>query len=199
MPPKPKTIKKITKKEESKPDSDSDTVSTNSLSDLDVPKTQEPQKKEVKTEPKENWDDVEEEKEEHDEQPQEQEHRGARYSNQEDEEHSQHGKPKFNSILNFDYDTYLSLTSEVNTLTTNDLMKIAIARTFNDGQSQLCRTLRHTLRAMNGECNWPDTSGFRLPQRNGGRRGGGSGRGRNQRFGNKSNKPRYNHRDRTYE
>ena len=66
--------------------------------------------------------------------------RGAKYSN---------------SVINFDYANYESVETPVNELNSRDLVKVLIVRAYNDGQHQLCTTLKQTLRAMNLECDFP--------------------------------------------
>ena len=68
--------------------------------------------------------------------------RGAKYSN---------------SAINFDYSQYESVETSVNELNSKDLIKVLIVRAYNDGQHQLCKTLKQTLRAMNLECDFPAT------------------------------------------
>jgi hypothetical protein len=72
--------------------------------------------------------------------------------------------PRHNSVLNFDYNKVLNLTTGVNEVSTNDLLKIAIVRSHNAGQFQLCKVVKQTLQALNSECNWPETSDFRHNQ-----------------------------------
>jgi hypothetical protein len=68
--------------------------------------------------------------------------RGAKYSN---------------SAINFDYSQYESVETSVNELNSKELIKFLIVRAYNEGQHQLCKTLKQTLRAMNLECDFPAT------------------------------------------
>lgn len=204
MPPKPvskKVAKKVSKKEE---ESDS---SSSSSGEVEMP---------LKQEAKKSWEEMAD-KEEHDAHK---EHGGDLLEEGGHEDHEDHGdhgdhddhddhddpdpshhsrggagvKHNTNSVIHFNYEQYLALNTGVNTLTTNDLLKVAVARSHVDGQFQLCKILKHTLRAMNGECEWPDTSNYRPPRsrmggRGGGRgggSGGGSGRGRSFNRGRQS-------------
>lgn len=94
---------------------------------------------------------------------------------QEDQKGAQKGAKYGRSAINFDYSKYTELTKPVNELNTTDLLKVAIVRSFTDNQYQLCKTLKQTLRAMNLECDFPDTSNVRQqPGRFGTRGRGGS-------------------------
>jgi len=59
------------------------------------------------------------------------------------------------SATNFDYAQYANLSEPINELNSRDLMKVLIVRSYNEGQHQLCKTLKQTLRAMNLECEFP--------------------------------------------
>lgn len=61
------------------------------------------------------------------------------------------------SIINFDYTEYLNLKTPVSELSSNDLLKVLIARTHSERQYVLCKTLKQTLKAKNSECNYPGT------------------------------------------
>jgi hypothetical protein len=60
-----------------------------------------------------------------------------------------------NSATNFDYSQYETLDTSVSDLNNRDLIKVLIVRAYKDGQHQLCKTLKQTLRAMNLECDFP--------------------------------------------
>ena len=59
------------------------------------------------------------------------------------------------SATNFDYSQYAGLNEPIGNLNSRDLMKVLIVRSYNEGQHQLCKTLKQTLRAMNLECDFP--------------------------------------------
>jgi len=59
------------------------------------------------------------------------------------------------SATNFDYSQYANLNEPIGELNSRDLMKVLIVRSYNEGQHQLCKTLKQTLRAMNLECEFP--------------------------------------------
>jgi hypothetical protein len=60
--------------------------------------------------------------------------------------------------LNFDYKFYLNQTAPVNEISTNDLLKIIIARANEDKQFHFGKNVKVILRARNSECEFPVTS-----------------------------------------
>lgn len=59
------------------------------------------------------------------------------------------------SSTSFNFAQYAALNTTVQETSTQDLIKALIVRSHNDGQYQLEKTLKHTLRAMNLECDFP--------------------------------------------
>ena len=92
--------------------------------------------------------------------------------------------------LNFDYKMYSEVEQPVNELTTKDLIKICIVRSYNDKQLQLCRSLKQLLRAMNLECEFPGASEMNLERTgpsngfSGSSGGGYKGKNPNPKYGN---------------
>jgi hypothetical protein len=62
-----------------------------------------------------------------------------------------------NSAINFNYNQYRQPESSLKDMATPEVLKLLIVRAHDDGQSQLCDTLKQTLRAMHFECNFPVT------------------------------------------
>ena len=62
------------------------------------------------------------------------------------------GKHATNSSINFNYGDFRELVKD---LTTQDVLKSLIVRSYYQGQHQLCETLKQTLRALHYECNFP--------------------------------------------
>jgi len=61
---------------------------------------------------------------------------------------------RYSTAINFKYNDYRDYYVES---TEEDLLKILIVRSYDKNQRQLCETLKQTLRAMNLECNFPET------------------------------------------
>ena len=88
--------------------------------------------------------------------------------------------------LNFDYKMFSEVDQPVNELTTKDLIKVCIVRSYNDKQLQLCRSLKQLLRAMNLECEFPGASEMNTERSN--TSGGYKGKNpNNARFGGNTN------------
>ena len=88
-----------------------------------------------------------------------------------------------NSAINFDYEQYESLTLPVNKLSSMDLVKVLVVRSYKEGQFQLCKVMKQTLRAMNLECDFPGNK--EVPYQSDSR-GAGNGKFRNNYSANHS-------------
>ncbi len=62
---------------------------------------------------------------------------------------------KTSMALKFSYNDYDNVGNPVMEVSTEDLLKVLIARSFKEGQMTLKRSLECVLRAMNHECNFP--------------------------------------------
>lgn len=60
--------------------------------------------------------------------------------------------------LNFDYNDYMDVTESVNDLSVKDLIRVCIARSHNESQHILCKTLKHVLQAMYLERDFPGSN-----------------------------------------
>lgn len=63
---------------------------------------------------------------------------------------------KKKSVIDFDYKKYETFELPTSDLTTDDILKFLIVRSHKNGQTQLCSTLKQTLRACNFEANFPE-------------------------------------------
>lgn len=73
-------------------------------------------------------------------------------------------KPNVNKLskaLKFSYDDYEHVANPVHEVSSEDLLRVVVARTYKEGQMTLKRCLETVLRAMNHECNFPS-----LPKHN---------------------------------
>jgi hypothetical protein len=68
------------------------------------------------------------------------------------------GINKNSKALKFSYSDYENVVNPVFEVSTEDLIKVLIARSYQDGQITLKRSLEYVLRAMNHECNFPTSS-----------------------------------------
>ena len=97
------------------------------------------------------------------------------------------------SATNFDYSQYANLNEPIGELNSRDLMKVLIVRSYNEGQHQLCKTLKQTLRAMNLECDFPFANTNRREQHssvgNNGAPRAGFNKGQNSGFAGNSGNP----------
>src|SRR3989338_295863 len=67
---------------------------------------------------------------------------------------SYRGRHIKNTIINFNYSNYRE-TNVIHNISSSEIIKALIVRAHDDGQTQLCDTLKQTLRAMHLECNFP--------------------------------------------
>lgn len=73
-------------------------------------------------------------------------------------------KPNVNKLskaLKFSYDDYEHVANPVHEVSSEDLLRVVVARSYKEGQMTLKRCLETVLRAMNHECNFPS-----LPKHN---------------------------------
>lgn len=73
-------------------------------------------------------------------------------------------KPNVNKLskaLKFSYDDYEHVANPVHEVSSEDLLRVVVARSYKEGQMSLKRCLETVLRAMNHECNFPS-----LPKHN---------------------------------
>lgn len=124
-----------------------------------------PQESDHEDEKDNNWESMTT-NDQHDNQSDDEQHN---YIQQEDDEpetsQSRHvkydrtdRKPKVRhttSIINFDYSEYMDLETPIRDADNTTLLKVLIARSHKDGQQQLHRTVKQTLRACNLECSFP--------------------------------------------
>lgn len=68
------------------------------------------------------------------------------------------GINKNSQALKFSYNEYDNVMNPVFEVSTEDLIKVLIARSFKEGQMTLKRSLESVLRAMNHECNFPTSN-----------------------------------------
>lgn len=68
------------------------------------------------------------------------------------------GINKNSQALKFSYNEYDNVVNPVFEVSTEDLIKVLIARSFKEGQMTLKRSLENVLRAMNHECNFPTSN-----------------------------------------
>lgn len=66
-----------------------------------------------------------------------------------------HENKKIKSVADFNLDEYLTKTTTLKDASMSELLKTCIAKSQLNGQTQLYRTLIHTLRATNHECAFP--------------------------------------------
>lgn len=62
---------------------------------------------------------------------------------------------KTSMALKFSYNDYENVANPVMEVSSEDLIKVLISRSYKDGQMTLKRSLECVLRAMNHECNFP--------------------------------------------
>lgn len=65
------------------------------------------------------------------------------------------GINKNSQALKFSYENYDNVTNPVFEVSTEDLLRVIVARAFKEGQMTLKRSLEYVLRAMNHECTFP--------------------------------------------
>jgi hypothetical protein len=73
-------------------------------------------------------------------------------------------KPNINKLskaLKFSYNDYDHVANPVHEVSSEDLLRVVVARSYKEGQMSLKRCLETVLRAMNHECNFPS-----LPKHN---------------------------------
>lgn len=73
-------------------------------------------------------------------------------------------KPNVNKLskaLKFSYNDYEHVANPVHEVSSEDLLRVVVARSYKEGQMSLKRCLETVLRAMNHECNFPS-----LPKHN---------------------------------
>jgi len=68
------------------------------------------------------------------------------------------GVNKNSQALKFSYNDYDNVANPVFEVSTEDLIKVLIARSFKEGQITLKRSLESVLRAMHHECNFPTSN-----------------------------------------
>lgn len=68
------------------------------------------------------------------------------------------GVNKNSQALKFSYNDYDNVANPVFEVSTEDLIKVLIARSFKEGQMTLKRSLESVLRAMHHECNFPTSN-----------------------------------------
>lgn len=68
------------------------------------------------------------------------------------------GVNKNSQALKFSYSDYDNVGNPVYEVSTEDLVKVLIARSFKDGQMTLKRSLEYVLRALHHECNFPSSN-----------------------------------------
>lgn len=161
MPPKTST-KKVFKKVNV---SDSDSESVSSVSSVDKPKVVEKKKTDKSTKvqakagpEKSSWREVSEDEAsdaKHSVSPTGDESGEDVYAVEDVDETQQKGKRNSSSFLNFAYKDYMDVSKPCNDVSTVDLLRTCIARAAAEGQHQLCRSLRDTLKALNFEGDFP--------------------------------------------
>lgn len=62
---------------------------------------------------------------------------------------------KTSMALKFSYNDYENIANPVMEVSSEDLLKVLIARSYKEGKMTLKRSLEYVLRAMNHECNFP--------------------------------------------
>lgn len=86
-----------------------------------------------------------------------------------------------NSVINFDYSRYADLETPISELNNKDVLRVLIVRAYKDNQYQLCKSLKHILRATNLECDFPGTTSIRdQRQQSSGPRNNGQSFSRNE-------------------
>ena len=73
-------------------------------------------------------------------------------------------KPNVNKLskaLKFSYNDYEHVVNPVHEVSSEDLLRVVVARSYTEGQMALKRSLETVLRAMNHECQFPS-----LPKHN---------------------------------
>ncbi len=75
----------------------------------------------------------------------------------ESREHSNHkvNVNKVSKALKFSYNDYDHVVNPVHEVSSEDLIRVVVARSYKEGQMSLKRCLENVLRAMNHECNFP--------------------------------------------
>lgn len=169
MPPKSASTKKSTKPKDDGTDSSSDS----SVESDAKPKVVSEKKKQVKDkvekvvktktdsnkDKKEDWRDVSAEEdntslEKHDDGDKADSGDDV-YADDDTHDRPQKTKRNTNSFLNFLYADYENVTTPINETSTVDLLRVLTARANSDGQTQLCRSLRDVLKALNFEGEFP--------------------------------------------
>lgn len=79
--------------------------------------------------------------------------------------HNNHNsKSDKTSVMSFNFNEYASLDTKANELDTQELLKVLISRTFKENKFKLYNVLTQSLKAMGGECDYPEVQ--RQPPRN---------------------------------
>lgn len=76
-------------------------------------------------------------------------------TNNDDRTYKKSTKHVTSSAIQFGYQPYRQLDSNVKDMTTPEILKLLIVRAHDDNQIQLRETLKQTLRAVHLECNFP--------------------------------------------